>query len=407
MTLIDDPVVKDAADSALAALLVDRDVTEIASLEGGLLEVIRRGRRERLDAILEGPLFALLRESGAENGVIEMRLRTGHRMVAGPLADGRVALRVIKGAGVDAARDSLDVLVEEGMLPPGISEELVAAVLEGAGLAVIGPARHGRQRVLLAVARALTGQHSLAAVTEGTPMALQPLSARAPLEHRVEAAASLGADILVALELDVRDAAAIARARPALPLLASVASPSSDALTASLDAAGIPVGAVFGNVAVIGFGPDGRPRLAELHGPSRSGAGAPPSEPERGGSVDDDDRPARALPPSPPLAAPARAPDAASHDRPPGTWASDAPEMDPGWELADAGPPPAPGSFDAVLQSQKGRPGFIPRAPREHPQAQKLRGVPDPFGGLTFEPPSGGPDAPSETADGPDDEEPR
>jgi hypothetical protein len=96
----------------------------------------------------------------------------------------------------------------------------------------------------------------------------------------------------------------------------------------------------------------------------------------------------------------------------PSSWASNAPDDDPGWELGDPVPPEdamtpsgpvsaststnAPkGSFDAALAKQKARPSFAPRAPATHPQAASLRGRDakgaDPFGGLTFEPPPGGP----------------
>ena len=37
-----------AVDDALGAVLGDKDVSEITAVEGGLLEVVRRGRRERL-----------------------------------------------------------------------------------------------------------------------------------------------------------------------------------------------------------------------------------------------------------------------------------------------------------------------------------------------------------------------
>ena len=96
------PPIDDAVDAVLGALLRDRDVTEVHCLEGGFLQVIRRGRRERIDAVLEGPLFALLREEGGEEGVIRRRLRGGHRLIAGPCIDGRQALRVVKPAVLDA-----------------------------------------------------------------------------------------------------------------------------------------------------------------------------------------------------------------------------------------------------------------------------------------------------------------
>ena len=44
--------------------------------------------------LIEGPLFALLRELGAEDGLVHVRLVEGHTLTAGPLAGGRIALRV-------------------------------------------------------------------------------------------------------------------------------------------------------------------------------------------------------------------------------------------------------------------------------------------------------------------------
>ena len=73
------PAIAEAVAASFGALLADRDVAEIGSLEGGSVDVLRRGRRQRLDVILEGPLFALLREAGALTAVLTMRLPHGPR----------------------------------------------------------------------------------------------------------------------------------------------------------------------------------------------------------------------------------------------------------------------------------------------------------------------------------------
>ncbi len=413
-----------AVDAAVGALLLDHDVTEILALEGGFLEVLRRGRRERLDVVLEGPLFALLREAGAEHALVRLKLRGGQQLVSGPLVDGRTALRIEKGAPLDA---TLDALAQEGMLPAGVGAELVAAVLEGAGLLVLGPSRTARQRCVAAVVRALQGSVAWLGCTDAlAPLVPVPLERDAAVVDKARAAVSLGADAVCGLELHAADVADVARASLGLPLVCSVQASSMEALAAAL---GMPVGAAAGTSAVIGLGPDGRPRLVELHGPARA--------------ADHDDEaptPGAAATAAPPLGAtvapavsavvtaagrgipgafsgaPAPAEVSGLRQRPPGGdvvdeplpplgelphgWASDAPDDDPGWELGDTGAPPPAGSFDAALQSTKSRPSFAPRPPPAHPQARALRAdaageragaVADPFGGLTFEPPPGGP----------------
>lgn len=395
-----------AVESALGALLRDRDVSDIESLEGGIISVVRRGRRQRLDAILEGELFALLREQGAENHVVRVRLKHGHALVCGPLVDGRLALRIEKAPLLDA---TLDALVEEGLLPPGVSSELVAAVLEGAGLLVLGPSRAGRQRVVGAVVRALQAHLSFFGVTDGLH-GLLPVPAGATVVDKALGALSLGADALCGLDVTGADLGAVVRTSPGVPLVMSVAASSMDALAAALG--DLPVVAAAGQSAVVGHAPDGQPRLVELHGPTRAGdevdspsasestsgtAGLLPSianagsprevsglrERPRAAATVVVDRDEAALPQLGSL---------------PAGWASDAPDDDPGWELAGLPPvsdaPPAPGSFDAALAAQKTRPTFAPRPPSTHPQTATLksRGLGgDPFGGLTFEPPPGGP----------------
>ena len=429
--------VEDAVQAGLGALLADKDVAEVLTLEGGFLEVVRRGRRERLDAVLEGPLLALVREHGAERGVVRYALKGGHALTAGPLVDGRVALRITKAPALDA---TLEGLVQEGLLPAGVPEELVAAVLEGAGLLVLGSARAGRQRVLAGVVRALQGRLAWFACTDAlaglVPVALDRASSTL---DKAKAAVFLGADAVCALELSIDDVSLLARAHLGVPLVASVACPSMEALAAALEDDGVDIAGAAVQAAVVGHAPDGRPRLIELHGPTRTSpqesSGAPPAhddEPktlpppsraggERSGSLGDT--------PSPPgtferprartgeprevsglvrrpagLRADGLRADGVVEEEPlpplgdlPAGWGSEAPDHDPGWELGGPPPPggdePGPGgagTFDAALAAKKGRPSFAPRPPRPHPQTASLRGD-DPFGGLTLEPPPGGP----------------
>lgn len=428
--------VEGAVDVALGALLRDRDVSELGSLEGGMLQVMRRGRRERLDSILEGPLFSLLRDAleaaGVGAGVLRLRLRGGHELTCAALVDGRLALRLVKAPSLEAR---LELLVEEGLLPPGIPEELVAAVLAGGSVLVLGPSRAGRQRLATAVVRALQVRLAFFGLTDGLGAVLPVPRAHGDVVERACDAMALGADALCALELSSADLARLARTPPGVPLVASVAASTMDAVVAAL--AGTSVTALAALSAVVGQGPEGQPRLLELHGGPGEGAATGGGASER----DDLDEPtskelagvrslegaaardraftggARGEPPSPREVSGLRPrPGAASAivaddpglprlDDLPAAWASDAPDDDPGWELAGipTSEPPVPGSFDAALAAQKQRPSFAPRPPQAHPQSGNLK-VPasaaslatrrglggDPFGGLTFEPPPGG-----------------
>ena len=120
-----------ATAAALGALLLDKDVSGVDVVEGGLPELVRRGRRERLQLLVEGPLFAVLRERGAENALFEVDLPGGVHLAAGPLLDGRVALSVRRAAPTAV---SLSHLVEEGLVPVGVPDELGAALHLGLGL---------------------------------------------------------------------------------------------------------------------------------------------------------------------------------------------------------------------------------------------------------------------------------
>lgn len=396
----------DALAAAVAAelgpLLEDPDVVEIGSLEGGTVDVLRRGRRQRLEVILEGPLFALLREAGAERSLCRLRLPHGHELIAGPLADGRLALRLVSASPFHG---TLEALVAEGVLPAGVEAELRAAVLEGAGVVLIGPARVARRRVLAAIMRSLADRFAFFGISDSlSSMVPVPLPRGAALLDKARAALALGADALCALDITAREASELARAELGVPLVVSIAASSMAALSASLLLADLSVNAVGGTTAVLGYGLDGEARLVEMHGPTRTvaqlarpgaasltsrGLSQPPAAVNNEAAANERPRtPRDVIDDLPPLA-----------DLPE-AWASNDADADPGWELGETGSAlvskqPAAGSFDAALAARKGTPSFAPR-----PSRAQL-GAGHPFGGLTFEPPPGGPPSPDDDEQGP------
>ena len=386
-----------ALSDVVGPLLADRDVTEVQSVEGGLVEVLRRGRRERLETVLEGPLFEILREHGAGAGVVSFLTGEGHALDACALTDGRVAFSLQKAPPTEV---SLKNLLEEGVLPEGVPDELVAAVLQGSGVLFLGPSRTARQRAAVAVGRALTGRLRLGVLASpGIAGALPPPLA-ASFAERVQRSVRLGVDAVLGLEVSIEECAWLVGHPPAVPFIGSVRASSMAALTASL--AGAAVEALAGLTAVLGHGPDGRPRLIELHGAvpdagvgTASSASGPPRPP-----------PAPSRPPSSAFAPVMHAPSLPALESPPVEWGGTQTAEDPGWELSSLsslsslppGPTPSPGSFDAALKAAAQRPVFSPQPPPAHPQTRSLRGT----GGLTFEPPggeAGADEAPAEEGD--------
>ena len=387
-----------AVAAALGALVGDKDTSQVDVVEGGLPEVVRRGRRERLSALVEGPLFEVLREAGAATSLLQLVLPGSILLVAGPLADGRVALSLRRAAPTDA---SLVHLVEEGVVPAGVDAELVGAVFLGQGLTVLGPARAIRSRLAVAVAVAVSTRLRVVALGSDVPARVLPAPLGDDVVARARAGVALGADVLFALDLAPAQLAALLTWPLPVPLIATVSSSSMEGLVASLAAASR---ALLGLTAVCAFDLEGRPRLVELHGePSSSPSSSPPSPSPSSSppspspsSSPPSPSPSSAMQPS--SSSPRRAPSAFPDDAPihleapPADWASEDIDDDPGWELGPVGAstsatssPPQPGSFDAALQAAAKRPTFSPKAPPVHPQAAALRGT----GGLTFEPPGG------------------
>ena len=413
----DEERLTEAVGRALDALLADRDVSAIRADASGLFEVVRRGRREPLDARLDAALFEALSEGmralAPGGGPLALAWQ-GHRLTTFAAGD-RVVLFVEKAPALGVTLADLE---EEGLLPPGLAEELVALLLEGHGLLVVGPARSGRDRLAVAAARAAASCLTVAELSGRSAewLAEVPLPS-GDLGARLETARGFGVDVGLCLGVTLDEVAALAARPSGLALVASVTCASAAQLNAAAASSGARavLDAVAGQVCVLGYAPDGRARLLEHHVPAHAAtqaveaapaAVAAPSRPTP--------RPAPApalphaalpplegLPPLEPLA-----------PGPPTGWASSSPDDDPGWELSDGAPPaqvdeppatrPAADSeFDRVLADVRGRPSFTPRPPDMHPQARRLQG--DPFGGLTFEPPRGQPDGdePDEEPDPP------
>lgn len=389
-----------AVAAALGALIGDKDTSQVDVVEGGLPEVVRRGRRERLSALVEGPVFEVLREAGASSSLVQLALPGGVRLVAGPLLDGRVALSLRRGAPTDA---SLAHLVEEGVVPAGVDAELLASVFLGQGLTVLGPARATRSRMAVAVAVAVSARLRVIAIGADTPVRALPAPLGDDVMARARAACELGADVLFALDLTPSSLAALLASPLPVPLIATVSSSSMEGLMAGL--AGLPR-ALLGLAAVCAFDAEGRPRLVELHGEVASSPPPAPALPPSSSPAPSPAMPAMAampplsMSPSPSAAlsssrraAPAVIEEAPIQlEAPPAEWASEDIDDDPGWELGPVGAsssatssPTQPGSFDAALQAAAKRPTFAPKAPPLHPQTAALRGT----GGLTLEPPDG------------------
>ena len=216
--LVADTELHEAFASALGLLLDDKDVASVDVVEGGLPEVVRRGRRERLHVLVEGPLFQVLRERGVTEQPLSTRLAGpggGAVVVAAPLRDGRIAVSVRRPEPTDAL---LSLIVEEGVIPAGVDDELVAAVWQGTGVIVLGPARAARHRVAIAIARAVGTQLRIVALGDDVPAGGWPAPRVDDIVERARIACALGADVLFALDVSAAEAvrlqqAALARRR--------------------------------------------------------------------------------------------------------------------------------------------------------------------------------------------------
>lgn len=417
--------VEGAVGAALGALLSDADVFSIDLVEGGALEVERRGRRDHLPADVDPALYEALRAAGAPDRLLELELEHGHQLTAAAGPSGLVvhvekALQEVPG---------IPTLLEEGMLSGEAAAGLMEAVLSGTSVLVGGPCRSGRERLAAALAGQAAHAFPVAALDPAPPSAAGPGAPAAlspvpwPLEVELEGqpegrlaratvARALGRVGLWARELTVVDARALVALGDCVVIAAwPVSRAPADLPTNVLHVA-------------VGFAPDGAPELKpsddlELwmvpRAPVSSMSTAlvrPAAAAARGPAVRSvEDRPARDRPeaaaPSPAVLPAELPPLKPLAPGPPDGWAHADVEVSPGWELDDDGAPLAPvdpheprglaahldeegaARFEATLREVQRRPTFKPRPPQEHPQARQLRGE-DPLAGLTLEPPPGG-----------------
>ncbi len=393
-----------ATAAALGEYLADVEVSSLDVVEGGLPELVRRGRRVRLGALIEGPLFEVVRETVSSAGApIEVDLPGELMLRAALLTDGRVALRVTRAAPSDV---SFDALTQEGLLPVGVDAELVQAVNGGSGVVFVGSASVARVRCAIAVARAATKAMRVASLSSHTPVQCMARVAGADdVVTAAQAAVGLGADVLYGHELSAQELALLVRAALPVPVVASCAVSSVALLRHALRDDGETAIAALGVVGVCGFDDVHVPRLLELHGDTAVAASSPPvatASPAPLLTSAHDATSGTSATVSVPVSVPANVQRSRGglieepiilSDAPPAEWASEHIDDDPGWELGPLSSPPSPssstsssaGSFDKALEAVAKRPSYQPKAPPMHPQAAALRGT----GGLTFEPPGG------------------
>lgn len=463
-------------------LLADDDVSAAHIGPDGSLTLTRRGQAEAIEAkatdlvqaalaaCKEGPLRSWL--SGEQPALADARISAAR-------AGSGVHIHLEKRA---RARLPLSRLEEVGMLPPGFLQEMMADISGGGGLLALGPSQYAAHQLVVASADAVarfaptfvlsgravdegrtdlvTGQEVALGLppylpSEAAAVALHPAPEAESLVAAAWESVAVGARYLVAVDLAKEELSALLDAELPLVLLAHLRAPSFDASRLSESHA-------VSVCCTMGFDPRGAPRLAmcirdgvepamATRADSQIGMTQATAHPRPATSTG---APAPALPTAmpasnasaplsqeglaaPPMQAPGGGPELPPLQplgpAPPSDWMSDAPEMDPGWDVksesdlalghlrqpttgedalepkpratsseASGSPNPdappstdvpeenaslaSPSAFAQTLKNVAKRPPFKPAKPSEHPQAKKLRE--DPFGGLTFEPPS-------------------
>jgi hypothetical protein len=354
----------------------------------------------------------------------------GHSLTAAPVGDEKIFLHLSMAPRGDVR---LGDLVDEGLLPE-VGAELVLGVAQaGNGLLVIGTARSAARRLAIAVARELADNAALMSIGGVNAEWLLPApDVPGGVAARARTAVGLGAETLLAPPLSLNEVIMLAREQLPVPVIAAVDVASVAALNAAFATAdgAVSVDSVASQVCVVGRSPVGRAVLLEQHAPAVDTVSPSPSRStstssssrapvvERAREPDLVSPAPRALPPAGSTSRASRAPPVELPpvppltDGPPADWASSEASEDPGWELGDAAdgdgvvaydgrhdddaPAEPKSAFDNVLSGMKERPTFKPRPPDAHPQTRQLKEemLPegDPFGGLTFEPPEGGPE---------------
>ncbi|MCP4500103.1 MAG: hypothetical protein GY822_09100 [Deltaproteobacteria bacterium] len=438
----------DALEADIGTLLVDDDVTRVHLRSGGF-RVCRRGRWETLDAkalsVFDAlkSLFVLADKERDQDVDDDVTLRFD--LAAGGMLFAEREHQVEQKARSDDEDRPIFVvvvleqrrvrllkeLVQEGFLDEQSKLEILQAVSGGAHFFVLGPSAPGASRLLWSLVAELETAFSFGAQnTLGLPHVLPVAS--------VDKGVELELDASVVLELEPAKVISALTSLRRHGLFASVPIRSVVGLDALIEDGSF---AVFFNavVAVVGLGPNGAPRLVELHLPQTSMNTVPQKNPQdvaawettpnnplqgagskiRPAPVVVEERTfleeprssfkedlALDLPPLLPLP-----------DAPPADWDAPPPSLDTLHAAGEAGEmvgndvlnmhkdslePDAESKqkttdFASTLAAVRERPGFKPRRPTEHPQSAKLKA--DPFGGLSLEPPF------DSESNGPDDED--
>lgn len=370
-----DDTLRASLDEHVGALLRDADVSSIDLDEGRPIVVTRRARREELAASIPDALFTAFDAVGAfaahasSDAVFMATLPSGDLVTCARMGESRR----VHVARAPSEPVYMRALLEEGAIDDDTAQGLMAAIENGRHVVVAGPCASGRTRLAIALATECAPYLSVARLGAHGPRTL----ARAPEASSTStipaAAAALGVELLLALDVDVPTLRSLLEGDPPVVVVASARTPR------------VPDGIGDVERATVRFSSTGaalvvRPvaRAVEVEpAPRATTARAAPQTVVEG------------FAPLPTLA-----------PGPPSGWASRAHDAEPGWELSsNEGDVDDRSAFDDVLARVKDkRAPYAPRPPEAHPAARRLRGL----GGLTLESPGG--DAPDDDTARDDDE---
>jgi hypothetical protein len=349
-----------ALDDAVGVLAADNDVIAIDLDEGRGIALTRRARREVLDVAVPEALFTRFSDEGAFTETHFARaLPSGDVVSAAILGDTR-RIHIEKNPNVPILMLSL---FEEGLVDEESALRLMGAIQSGRHVVISGPCAGGRRRLAVALATECAPYLSVARLDARGPSSFLVVPLGDTLMARVQSAAHVGVELLLAVDIDSAPLLELLRSEPRVVVVASVSSPRAPLLDG-----------VDAERATVGFSASGAARVETVRVPKEAAPvveSAARSAPLVGRSSTP---PQTITAPYEPL--PALAPG------PPSGWASRGHDSEPGWELQSID---EPSPFDDVMKSVRERKTYTPRPPPLHPAASKLRGS----GGLTLEPPLG------------------
>jgi len=359
-----------ALEDVIGDLARDPDVTAIDLDEGRGVTVTRRARREHLDVVVPEGAFRAFAADGAFGAEPFRRgLASGDVVAAARLGETR-RIHVERSPKTTVHMLSL---FEEGLLDEESALRLMGAIQSGRHVVIGGPCTGGKRRLAVALVSECAPYLSVARLDSRGPTPFLVAPRGDTLLARAQAAADVGIELLLALDVETHELLELLRSEPRLVVVASVASPRAPV-----------VEGVLAECATVGFSPAGAARVSATPIPVTPD---PVVEAPVRGALS-----ARQTTSASPHAAPFE-PLPALAPGPPSGWDSRAHEAEPGWELQSS---EEPSPFDDVMKAVRDRKTYTPRPPPLHPAASKLRGS----GGLTLEPPSGDDDgAPASDGD--------